>query len=457
MTEVQELAKYVSMKNFEDLSLMVKEHLKIRIIDSLACAIGALHADPIHSIYEHIEDFGGNKLASIIGGGANAPDHATFYNAALIRYLDFNDSYLAKGETCHPSDNLAAIIAAGEYANATGKELLTALAIAYQIQCRLSDEAPVRAKGFDHTVQGAYAVAAAVSKILRLNQEQIANAIAISGTCNLALRVTRTGALSNWKGLAYPNTAFIGLHAAFLAMRGISGPMEVFEGNKGFKSLAGPFHIDWAQEDLERVTKTIIKKYNAEIHAQSTIEGILDLKTKHEFSTNDIDHIDIKIFDVAYHIIGGGEEGNKILVRTKEEADHSLRYMIAVALLDNQLLPAQYDIDRITQEDVQKLLRKVHISPLNVYSKNFPDKMPCLISITLKNGTTFVIKKEDYEGFYTRPFSIKTITQKFEQLTNPFITNETQQKILKTITNLESLHVKDLTNLFSTLKKGEKK
>jgi 2-methylcitrate dehydratase len=457
MTEVQELAKYVTVKNFEDLSQIACDHLKIRIIDSFACAIGALHADSIHSIYNHIEDFGGNKLASLIGGGVNAPDHTTFYNAALIRYLDFNDSYLAKGETCHPSDNLAAIIAAGEYANANGKELLTALAIAYQIQCRLSDEAPVRAIGFDHTVQGAYAVSAGVAKILRLNQEQIANAIAISGTCNLALRVTRTGALSNWKGLAYPNTAFIGLHAAFLAMRGISGPLEVFEGNKGFKSLAGPFQIDWPQEDLERVTQTIIKKYNAEIHSQSVIEGILDLKARYEFSTNDIDHIDIKIFDVAYNIIGGGEEGDKILVRTKEEADHSLRYMVAVALIDNQLLPAQYKIDRIIQEDVQKLLRKVHISPFNDYSKIFPTKMPCLINITLKNGTSFVIEKEDYEGFHTRPFSIKTITQKFEQLTNPFLTIETQQKIIETITNLESLYVKDLTNLFSDIKKGEKK
>src|SRR5690606_5042676 len=116
--------------------------------------------------------------------------------------------YLAKGETCHPSDNLSAVLAASEYAGASGKDFLLALAVAYQVQCRLSDAAPVRAKGFDHTTQGSYAVAAGVSKALGLDAERTANALAISGTAFNALRVTRTGPLSHWKGLAYPNTAF---------------------------------------------------------------------------------------------------------------------------------------------------------------------------------------------------------------------------------------------------------
>src|SRR5207248_9559986 len=107
------------------------------------------------------------------------------------------------------------------------KEFLTALAIAYQAQCRLSDVAPVRAKGFDHTAQGPYAGAAGVAKALGLDQKGVAHAAAISGTAYNALRVTRTGSLSHWKGLAYPNTAFGATHAAFLAMRGITGPLEV--------------------------------------------------------------------------------------------------------------------------------------------------------------------------------------------------------------------------------------
>jgi 2-methylcitrate dehydratase len=167
-----------------------------------------------------------------------------------------------------------------------------------------------------------------------------ANAIVLSGVGNIALRVTRTGALSHWKGLAYPNTAFIGIHAAFLAMRGITGPAEVFEGNKRLEeSVSGPYTIDWRTEDLERVTRTIVKKYNAEIHAQTAVEGALELEQRYAFDGEAIARIEVDVFDVAHRIIGGGEEGDKIIVRTKEEADHSLQYMLAVALCDRQLLP----------------------------------------------------------------------------------------------------------------------
>jgi 2-methylcitrate dehydratase len=152
---------------------------------------------------------------------------------------------------------------ASQYAGKDGKDFLTALAVAYQVQCRLSDVALVRGKGFDHTTRGSFAVAAGVSRALGLDPDKTANALAISGTAFNALRVTRTGSLSNWKGLAYPNTAFCGTHATFLARSGITEPPEVFEGNRGFmETISGPFQIDWSRENLERVTTTIIKKYN---------------------------------------------------------------------------------------------------------------------------------------------------------------------------------------------------
>src|SRR5699024_7624931 len=170
-----------------------------------------------------------------------------------------------------------------------GTVLLTAFAIAYQVHTRLSDVAPVRAKGFDHTTQGVYAAAAAAAKAFGLNQDQIANAIAIAGTANNAFRVTRTGDLSNWKGLAYPQVANEGTWSALLAGRGITGPTEVFEGNKGFKeSIAGDFELDWSAEDLEMVRKSIIKKHNAEIHSQSALDAALDVRGQHGFDVSQI-------------------------------------------------------------------------------------------------------------------------------------------------------------------------
>ena len=231
MTRVQELASFVARVRFQDLSSQAAEQLKIRVLDTVGVAIGALDAEPIDAIRKLTTELGGQPLSTLIGNGKTAPDRAAFFNGALSRYLDFMDSYIAEGETCHPSDNLGAVLASAEMRNASGKDFLTALATAYQVQTRLSDVAPVRAKGFDHTTQGAYAAAAGVAKALNLSAEQIANAIAISGTANNALRVSRTGALSHWKGLAYPNTAMAATHAALLAAHGITGPAAVFEGN----------------------------------------------------------------------------------------------------------------------------------------------------------------------------------------------------------------------------------
>src|SRR5215469_9391034 len=191
MTCVEQLAAFVDRADFDQLSNQARERLKVCILDALGCALGAIGAEPIRKIKEQMEEFGGGRLCTLIGGGRSAPDRAAFYNGALVRYLDFNDSYLAPGETCHPSDNLAAVLAAGEDAARSGRDFLTALAVAYQVQCRLCEAAPVRAKGFDHTAQGSYAVAAGVSKALGLTQNQTAHAMAIAGTALNALRVTR--------------------------------------------------------------------------------------------------------------------------------------------------------------------------------------------------------------------------------------------------------------------------
>ncbi len=454
MTQVELLAAFVVRTSYDDISAAVRQQLKIRVLDSLGCAIGALEGEPVRLIREQIEDFGGTGSGSctLIGGGRTAPDRAALYNAALVRYLDFNDSYLAKGETCHPSDNVGAVLAAAEYAKRGGRDFMTALGVAYQVQCRLSDVAPVRAKGFDHTTQGSYAVAAGVSRALGLDQARTANALAISGTAFNALRVTRTGALSNWKGLAYPNTVFGCTHATFLALRGITGPLEVFEGNKGFmEAIAGRFEIDWPKEDLEKVSRTILKKYNAEIHSQSSIESVLELKREHGFTGEDVDRIELDVFDVAYDIIGGGEEGEKTLVRTKEEADHSLPYLLAAAILDDRVMPDQYRPERIQRQDIQALLRKVSVRANENFSQRFPDEVRCRITVRLRDGRVLVKERKDYEGFHTNPMRWETVAQKFERLGEPYTTASLRREIAEAVAHLETVQVADLMHLLARI------
>jgi len=434
MTLVQELAAFLTHARWEMVSAASQERLKQRVLDALGCAYGALGAAPIQAIREHTLEFGGNPRATLIGtaGARTSPDRAAFANGAAVRYLDFNDCFLGRGEACHPSDNFAPVLAAAEYIGASGAEFLTALAVAYQVQVRLSQVAPVRGRGFDHSTQGTYAAAAGVSRVLRLDCEQTGNAIAISGTAFNALRVTRTGALSNWKGLAYPNAAFGAVHAAFLARRGITGPMEVFEGSKGFMDIiAGRFELDWAHEDLEASELTIVKRYNAEGHAQSALEAALELRAA-GLPADQVDHVDVHVFDVAYEIIGPGA-GDKKDIRTKEEADHSLSYMVAVALLDGEVTPAQYAPERIGSEDVQKLLQRVDVHVDDALSAAFPRRQGVRLEVRLHDGSIRTVDQPDYTG----PSTWQEITSKYIALGGP-------PHLVDLVKNLDHLSVADL-------------
>jgi 2-methylcitrate dehydratase len=452
-TLAERLARFAVRTSYDDLSEAARTQLKIRVLDTVACAIGALGCTPVHLVRAQVEEFGGSGPCSLIGGGHTAPDRAALYNSSLVRYLDFNDSYLARGETCHPSDNLGAVLAAAEYSGATGRDFLAALALAYQVQCRLSDVAPVRDAGFDHVTQGAYAVAASAARALGLDTARTAHAIAIAGTAFNALRVTRTGALSHWKGLAYPNVAGAVTRTTFLAARGITGPLEVFEGEKGFMdAVAGYFELEWDNEDLERVTRTILKKYNAEIHSQTVVEAVLQLRAREGgLLVADVEHVEVDIFDVAYRIIGGGEEGDKTLINAKEEADHSLPYLVAVALLDGEVMPEQYRAARIRRDDVQALLRRVTVRPDDELSRRFPAEMPCRVRVRLRDGQALTAELADYPGFLTRGRTWENARAKFQRLTAPYTTPELQDRIAGTVAELERVPVGELTTLLAAV------
>src|SRR5262249_41411119 len=184
-----------------------------------------------------------------------------------------------------------------------------------------------------------------------------------------------------------------------------------------------------------------------EIHSQSALEGVLELKHAYGFTAADVTRIEIETFDVAYHIIGGGAEGDKRIVRTKEEADHSLPYIIAVAILDDQVMPEQYRSERIERPDVQSLLRKIRALPSADYSRRFPDEMPCRVTVTLNDGRILTKEKRDYEGFRNRPMSWETVTRKFERLSAPYIDHKLRREIIDAVANLEGIQAPDLTRL----------
>jgi 2-methylcitrate dehydratase len=475
-SQARELARFALTAQLEDLSPRRLNALKIRVVDALGCALGALAVErsagaaedrPTLDVRAYVEAMGGAPRSTLFSGGRSSPPLAALLNGYLVRYLDFNDSYLAPGETCHPSDNLAPLLAVAEDAGADGAELLVALAVAYQVQCRLSEVAPVRDQGFDHTVQGCYALAAGAARLLKLDLQRATQAVAIAGTAFNALRVTRTGQPSHWTGLAYPNAAFCCVHATYLAQAGITGPERVFEGNRGWmQAIAGPFEIDWRRERLDRIDRSILKRYDAEIHSQSTLEALSELRAEHGLGAHDVESVEVSIFDVAHELIGGGGEGDKMRITTKEQADHSLAYLCAVMLLDGDVTPRQYEPDRLSSEAVQSLLRRVYVRPDAALSRRFPDEMPSRVSVVLRDGRRYVKEKRWYRGFQREPMTWEDASRKFHALAGSGpstgqpeaveASEGTRAAILATIAHLEERSPAELAALIARAGRDER-
>ncbi len=449
----ENLARYSTEASWDCLSTDVRNKLKDHLLDSLGCALGAMGAEPLRRIraeQERSSDFAHGKC-TLIGAGSATPERATFYNAALIRYLDFMDTFIAPHEACHPSDNIAGILTAAELAGASGRDLLTAMALAYDIQSRLtSSGVPIMQAGFDHTVTQAISLAAGTARVLGLSRQQAANAIAISSVGGAGLAATRTGKhLSQWKGLASAGMALHTIHSVLIAAAGITGPLHLFEGPMGWTQMLSKKLPEKWKGRYEGILNASLKRFNAEFHSQSCIEGLLELRREYSFEPAAIRSVRIDIFNVAYEMIGGGKYLDPQSVRTKEDADHSLHYMAAVAWLDGELEPKQFETSRIQSRDVQTLMKKVKVKPSRAFTRTYPDWMRCRIVIKLSNGRTLTCEKKDFEGFYRRPMPHDRVLEKFRRLGQNVASERQLQNIIDCVADLEARSVRDLT---STLK-----
>ena len=375
---------------------MVHE-VKRRMLDSLGCALGALTAPPCRIARQLATSCQSTTGATLWGTGHRTlPDLATFANGALVRYLDFNDTYLAK-EPAHPSDNIAAILAVPKPSRASGKrQVIQAIALAYEIQCRLCDAAALRPRGWDHVTYGPFSSALAAAKVMKLSAAQTLQAINLAGVANVALRQTRVGDLSMWKACAFSNAARNGVFAATLAQQGMTGPSPIFEGEKGFmKLVSGPLELPLfggekgPQGTTFKILDTYIKQYPVEYHAQTAVEAALALREELKVEGDGLARItDVEIgsYDVAIEIIGRDPE--KWHPQTRETADHSFPYCVAVTLLDGRSRCAHSRPNASQDPVLHELIQKVRVVPQPEFVGRYPQAMPTRLTVRTKAGKT---------------------------------------------------------------------
>jgi 2-methylcitrate dehydratase len=452
-SQAEGIARFASRTSYEDLSPERRERLKVSVLDALACAINALGAPPIEACRAQAEEFGGKAgSCALIGGGRSNIVYAAFYNTVLVRYVDYMDSYLAHGGLCHPSDNTAAILAASEHADLSGEDFLTALAVAYQVESRLTAAVPFIADGFDLTTPLSFSLAAGVSTALGLEEAKTAAAIGICGDF-VPLLVARTTPISQWKGLSSSQLALGCVHGVFLASRGVTGPRYIIEGAHGLAQVLGaPIQIDWDNEKLDCFDRLALKSYNTAVPGQSSIFCILELRKAHAIDPSQVDRIEEAVFQDAYDFMGGGSFGPKTDVHTKEMADHSLPYLLAVALLDGDVQPAQLEPKRIDAPDVQDLLRKVTVRPEEGFTARYPGEVPSRVTVRLKDGKSYSHEVNSYPGFPTQPFTWDEIVAKFDKLVAGRADDGLAREIKAAVRSLETIQVKDLMKLLGHVK-----
>jgi 2-methylcitrate dehydratase len=449
---VNALAEFVVASNAGDQPPDAAMLLHRNVLDSLGCAIAALDGETVQVIRKQIESVGNGPRASLIGGGSSTVDQAALFNSVAVRYLDLLDTYLTPGGLCHPADNFGALLAVAETTRATGADFLLALAVAYEVQCRFSASVPVMARGLNHALQLAMSVAAGAAKLLQLDADQTADAIAIAVADNVSLAAIHSEPVSNWKGISPGITGQRAVFTTALAQRGITGPRGIFEGPNGLEKLFGQ-SVDLRLDDpaLSVVKDTYLKKFCALIHGQAPIETVLTLASEHSISHRDVESIHVEVFQTAYDIAGGGSFGSKDTPATKEQADYNLKYLLAVALIDGRVGPEQLQTERISRPDVQELLGRIDVRPDAALTARYPHATPVRMNVVLRDGRHLFRAQDDFEGAAHRPLTWARTVEKFHWLAEQYADDALRNAIIETVDHLESVPVSELTELLSNV------
>jgi 2-methylcitrate dehydratase len=449
---VDKMAEFVVRADQSDLSGQVLPTLKRNVLDSIACALGALDGELIPAIRAHAEQFSSRPTATFIGGGRASVDQAAFFNAVLVRYPDLLDTYLTPGGLCHPADNFGAVFAVAEHAEAGGADFLLALAVAYEIQSRFSAQVPVMGRGLNHALQLAMSAAAGSAKLLALDVAHTADAIAASAVDNVSLAAVHAEPVSTWKGISPAITGLRAVYNTMLVSRGITGPRALFEGPNGLERLFDQ-PIDWRTSDrsLTAVEQTYLKQYCSLIHGQVIIDATLALRDEHGITGADVATVTLEVFQGAFDFAGGGHYGDKDHPSTKEQADYNLKYVVGVALLDGQVGPEQLETERVRRDDVQDLLARVDVVAAADLTEAYPERTEARVHITLNDGRELHRAQSDFEGSPTQPMSWERVVQKFHWLGEPFADAALRAEIVDTVQHLDTTSVAELAGLLGAV------
>jgi 2-methylcitrate dehydratase len=442
-THVSEpMARWAAGLGYEKISSEAVHQAKRFLLDSLGCALGGYRQHDVRIALEVLGETAGSGPATVIGTGRKMDVlTASLLNALMVRVMDYNDIYWMQ-DPSHPSDIIPAALACGERAGRNGKDLIVGIVLGHEFEQRLCEAAfpGIRERGWHHATLTAFASPIVAGRMLGLPWEKIQHAIGISGSRHFTLGAAVAGKLTMMKNTVDPMATQSGVLGALLAEKGYTGPEHVVDGKEGMVHCLGPeWKLGVLTEGLGeswRIERCGMKAYPTEALTHTPISAVLDLVRQHDLRPDAIETIHIRSLARAADILS---DPSKYDPRTKETADHSLPYVIAAAVVDRQVTPAQFADEKIMNPAIRAQLPKVKVVADPEIEKLFPKLQRVIVTIRTLDGREHT-KQVDYpKGDPRNPLTDAEIEEKFDALAAPVLTAGSMKKVKAAVWGLDTL------------------
>ncbi|MBI2989449.1 MAG: MmgE/PrpD family protein [Deltaproteobacteria bacterium] len=457
MTIAEQLAHEAKGLTFRELPAEVIHRVKRSMLDTLGVGFGGYLSEPSQIIQSMVREMNGPGESTVFGSGLKTSClYATLANGVMARYLDYTDrSFLtkeARNHTGHHGESIPPILAVGERQHSTGQEVITAVVLTYELLNKIFGSIPgydsvLDKRGWVHeTMRTPCVMALVAGRLLGLDEEQMANALAVAGCFNFELGIL------NWceeeipmaRNLRFPYGAYGGILGALLAQKGFKGPLNVFEGHHGLAEV-----VTGGEMDLEKlrqprkdwtILNTWIKRFAAGGNMQGLLEATLTLVKEHDIRAEDVAEVRIKTTSLTCRILANSE--TRRYPQTTYTADHSSYYCTAVAILDRAVGPDQFTDEKLRDPRVRELADKVFIEPDSRLDEvaSLGSSGPAIVEILTKKGEKYNCEVLRPRGHAMNPVTDADIEEKFRSMAGKFMGDKQMRQIIDTVYNLEKLH-----------------
>jgi 2-methylcitrate dehydratase len=432
------LADFAVRLRYEDLPEDVVRTVKRTILDTIGCAIGGYQAGPSRIATNLAAAITATPGATVFCSGIKTSHElAVFANGVMIRYLDFNDGYITPMGGGHPSDTLAALLSSAEIAGRSGRDLIVATALSYEVFCKVADVLDTRGLGLDQSTILGLASVVGASRLMGLRPEQMAHAIGITVGGNTAINQGRVGTLSNWKDFASAEASRKAIFSAQLAQAGMTGPNQVFEGRSGFFNVISRKTFDLPKLGEQfGVMKAFTKRFPLGQYSQTVAEAAAQVRSFFA-DTSEIHEVNIRVSRNAIKVMA--DSPDKWRPQSHETADHSMPYAAAVVLMYGTIDDHYYEDPYLHDPRLLDLVSRVRCIPSAEADVHEKDYNLCDLEIVLKSGTQKSVRVEYHRGHPRNPMTDAEMEEKFRSLAAKHLAPERIDALLRQLWNVEGM------------------